>query len=342
MIQDIFSHKCISIIGMAKNSGKTVTLNYVIKKAAEQGKTLAVLSFGRDGEKIDLITNKKKPRIFIPPGCFFVTTDRVFNKCQIEAELIQKTGYKTMVGEVNIYKTRKKGGYCELAGVNCVSQVRRIKEMIEDRVDLLLIDGALDRRSSAIFSDGFILATGAVVGNTAEIVVEKTLFEIQRLTLPELQEPGLLKIANGVLEQGRNAIISKDNEADYLSSETSLVIPGEVGAYLKSYTPRAIILGGAVTDSIVKELLRFQVRDCLLIAVDGTKIFVSSKNLKLLEKNNIKVMVLHSLDLIAVTVNPTNPDGEDLDSELLVDKLRERLRGILVCDLMKESILERM
>ena len=45
-------YKTISIVGMAKNSGKTVALNHLISRR----KPPLVLLIGRDGETIDIVT----------------------------------------------------------------------------------------------------------------------------------------------------------------------------------------------------------------------------------------------------------------------------------------------
>ena len=47
--------KSLSIIGMAKNVGKTVTLNYLIEQSTKRNMVLGLTSAGRDGEKIDAV-----------------------------------------------------------------------------------------------------------------------------------------------------------------------------------------------------------------------------------------------------------------------------------------------
>jgi hypothetical protein len=59
--------KHLAIIGMAKNAGKTVTLNNIVEEATDEKLKLALISYGRDGEEIDAITRQEKPRIYIPP-----------------------------------------------------------------------------------------------------------------------------------------------------------------------------------------------------------------------------------------------------------------------------------
>ena len=70
------NQKVISIVGLAKNTGKTETLNYLTKNLYENNLKMGLISYGRDGEDIDLITGKKKPTVNVYPGSFFVTSSR--------------------------------------------------------------------------------------------------------------------------------------------------------------------------------------------------------------------------------------------------------------------------
>ncbi len=57
LLYDLSSkYKTISIVGMAKNAGKTTALNYLIEEAMDEGVLLGVTSTGRDGETQDLVT----------------------------------------------------------------------------------------------------------------------------------------------------------------------------------------------------------------------------------------------------------------------------------------------
>ena len=59
------NYETVSIIGLAKNAGKTVTLNYLIEEAINLNIKTGIASTGRDGENIDLVTKTQKPAIFL-------------------------------------------------------------------------------------------------------------------------------------------------------------------------------------------------------------------------------------------------------------------------------------
>lgn len=67
-------YKVVSIVGMAKNSGKTVVLNHLIAEAIREDIVLGIVSTGRDGESVDLVTETEKPKIFAEVGTIIATT----------------------------------------------------------------------------------------------------------------------------------------------------------------------------------------------------------------------------------------------------------------------------
>ena len=58
-------YKTLSIVGMAKNAGKTTALNYLIEEADDEMIRLGITSTGRDGETSDLVTGTEKPRVYL-------------------------------------------------------------------------------------------------------------------------------------------------------------------------------------------------------------------------------------------------------------------------------------
>ena len=300
---------------------------------------MALISYGRDGEKIDAITRQEKPRIYIPPNTVFVTAYNAYKKSDVQAKLLTRTGIDSLMGEVNIYKSFTKGGYIELVGINSSSRVKKIKMMMPADIDLTLIDGALDRRSSAMpaLTDAFIIATGAVVGNTEELVIKKTRHEIRKLSLPEVKNSSLKEKTNEFLAEGQDGLVYKDGSREALKSETSF---GHIKE-LKDKDPqkiKALIINGALIDRFVEKLIYdLNLKEIDLIVRDGTRVFLSKRNLNLLEKSKIKLEVLNNINLLAVTVNPTSPYSQSLSSDKIISGLKNKLTEIPVYDIMSEK-----
>jgi len=318
--------RCLAIIGLAKNAGKTVTLNALIREAADAGLKLAVASYGRDGEDIDVITLKEKPRIYIPPDTYFVTAEKLFNKSSLQAEVVMDTKMDTLLGRVKIYKSGSVGNSVELAGVNRGSGMAMIKNLLPDDVDLFLIDGALDRRSSAIpsLSQGMVLATGAVVGNTVDLIVQRTMDEVERIILPPCSDEQVSQAAGKILKSGKSGLIRNGEIISLTDNSFGKTI---VPAHHRIEAGDFLVYSGALTDSAAEEIIyEYRALDCTLIVRDGTRVFINKRNMNLLRKNRISLCVFESIQLIALTVNPYSPYGFRVDSGILVNTLKNSLQ----------------
>ncbi|MCF6334525.1 MAG: hypothetical protein L3J12_02150 [Spirochaetales bacterium] len=319
------SVSCLAIIGLAKNAGKTVALNTLIREAVEADVKLTVASYGRDGEDIDAITQKEKPLIFIPPNTYFVTAEKLFEKSSLQGAIVIDTGIDTLLGKVKIYKSGTIGDSVELAGVNRGSRMMKIKELLPEDTELFLIDGALNRRSSAIpsLTHGIVLATGAVVGNTVELIVQRTMDEVKRFTLTPCPDEQILRAAGRILGSGQSGLI-RNGEIIALTDNSfgKTIVP----AHCRVESGDFLVYSGALTDSAAEEIIyEYRALDCTLIVRDGTRIFISRRNMNLLKKNRIRLCVYEPIKLIALTVNPYSPYDFRVDSELLRDSMRESL-----------------
>lgn len=322
----------ISIIGMAKNTGKTVTLNQIIEELYLKKYRIGLLSYGRDGENFDVITGKHKPPIKVYPGNFFVTADRVLNGSNLKFKKIDNTEITSMMGKVNIYQSLSEGSV-QLVGINRLSQLILIREIMKNKVDYLLIDGALDRRSSALpkINGAVVLSTGAVIGYNLKEVIEKTKYEVEKLQLKTLKKKKDLitlqdyhKNKEGVLWTAKDEIIS-------FKTPTSFLLIKEIKNYIKQSGSKVkyIFINGAFTNTIAENILDFKINNFKIIIPNSTKLFIDQMNYNILLKNNIVFKVLYPLNLIALTVNPYNPEGNDLDQKKMLTEIRKEF-NILV------------
>ena len=322
---------------MAKNAGKTVAFNTILKEATEKKIRTGLVSYGRDGEETDILNRHEKPRIFIPPETIFVTTSNAYEKSGLNVELIFNTSIKTTLGQVGIYKTSDTGGNVELVGINSISGLKKIKDYIEKNVELLMVDGALDRKSSAIpeITQGIILATGSVLGNTEELVIKRTIFEIEKINLSEIKDEAVKKIIfeNNNLNTG---FLLGNNEIHYFKSLTSFNVIDELERF-KIPGDSIIYLRGALTDSFCEKLCYgLKAKNLTIVLRDSTQIFLNQRNFNLLRNNNFKIFVLKKIKLLAITVNPISPYGVRLDSDKIISGLKKNL-DIPVYDLLSSS-----
>ncbi|MHA2086818.1 MAG: lysine 5,6-aminomutase reactivase subunit KamB, partial [Promethearchaeota archaeon] len=215
--------KVISIIGLAKNVSKTTTLNYIIRNIKEDY-ILGLTSIGRDGEKYDVITDLPKPQIYIKKGTYVVTAKRCFEESEIKFDVIKNTDINTPLGEIMILKAQGEG-YIELAGPSINNQLRKIcMELKNLGCDLILVDGAFDRRSysTPLISDATIISTGASVSRNMKEVIALTVHTIKLLNLEQEKDNTILNISKKIMKESKIGIISSSNSIKLLDVVTAL------------------------------------------------------------------------------------------------------------------------
>ena len=95
-------YKALSIVGMAKNAGKTTALNYLIEEAMDDGIALGITSTGRDGEMEDLVTGTEKPRVYLDEGTLVAVPAQLYELADAGLEVLKKTPYSTAIGTLLI------------------------------------------------------------------------------------------------------------------------------------------------------------------------------------------------------------------------------------------------
>ena len=74
-LDEIRKLRSLAVVGLAKNTGKTETLNYVLRGLSAEAECVAVTSIGVDGERTDRVTQTEKPEIFFSRGMTFITSE---------------------------------------------------------------------------------------------------------------------------------------------------------------------------------------------------------------------------------------------------------------------------
>jgi hypothetical protein len=166
----------LALVGLAKNTGKTVALGAILGELADAGTTVGVTSVGRDGEAHDVIDFRiEKPRVHLRAGSLVATTDALLSASGVPHETLTRTGLRTPLGEVLIARLRGAGDV-EIAGPSAAADVRATSDaMLDAGAEQILIDGAIDRRaaSSPNVADGLVMSTGAILSSSVEEVVQR-------------------------------------------------------------------------------------------------------------------------------------------------------------------------
>jgi len=314
-IDRILTCKTLSITGMAKNTGKTVTLNYLLEQLKALHKVVAVTSIGIDGEKTDQVTQTEKPEIELYDGTIFVTSEYHYRQRLLLSEILDLSEESTSLGRLVTARVLQAGKVI-LSGPATTGGVRRVLDrMGEYGVDLTIVDGALSRKSHAspTIADGLILSTGAAIAPDLNTIVKKTSELHDLMQLPEYatsKADELLQIENGIFALEYGNVVSLNIPSSLLSDKYK--------AELFSHSNH-LFISGILTDMMLNFLrMQPEVKNCVVIVKDFTKVFVTPMNLKLFLSKGGQLRVLKRPNLLAVTVNPVAPSGFTLPSEILV------------------------
>ncbi|MGB8954203.1 MAG: hypothetical protein WCC10_02435, partial [Tumebacillaceae bacterium] len=180
----------VAFVGIAKHAGKTTVMNDLIERATLDGRTLGIVSIGVDGERNDAIMGVPKPEVHVPAGALVASAGDVLTAGSATLKIVEATGISSPLGDVYLAEVTG-AGTVVLAGIRYAAQVAQVLQRMEARgAQLCFVDGAFERMMAASpeLTDGVVLATGAVVGRTVEDVVRKSVYFLQRFSLPVAEE----------------------------------------------------------------------------------------------------------------------------------------------------------
>jgi hypothetical protein len=319
------STKRLALVGLAKNTGKTVALATLLRELEAQGRRVGVTSVGRDGEAHDVLDRRiEKPSIDLAAGSLVATTDALLRASGLSHELLEQTGIRTPLGQVLIARLRDPGAI-EVAGPSAAADVRAVSDaMLAHGAEQVLIDGAVDRRaaSSPDVSDGLVMATGAVLSEDIDEVVAKTRDAVELVRLPEASETPETEVAL----PPRFALAADDARVwDLLDANPDA---------------RRLIVSGALPDPFLRALLRAahrRGRKLVVVVNDSTRVFLADHGAGWYRRQCIDIRVLRPISLGAVTVNPVAPQSHSFDSERLQALLRAALPDVPLFDVLDSS-----
>ncbi|NCB42558.1 MAG: hypothetical protein EOM59_08050 [Clostridia bacterium] len=325
-------YKTLSIVGMAKNSGKTTALNYLLEEAFDEGFLLGITSTGRDGETSDLVTGTDKPKVYLFTDTIVSVPIKLYELAETGLEILKRTEYRTALGNILICRVAE-SGYVQIAGPGSISEHKRLcEDMLNFGVDMIFIDGAIDRKSIASpqTSDAIILATGAVISRSLKVIVEETVHIVSLYGTDVVTDEKILAVLEKE-DDGKIILIDDDYNKRILSVKTGLGAGLLLDQAIEEHT-RFVYIPGAFTESMIAEVNPKKLSTFTFLLPDPTRIFISAIKWQQLKKKGLKVKVLNNIKVAAVTVNPYSPSGYSFDHEELRSSIEEALKDIPVFD----------
>lgn len=328
-------YKRIAIVGMAKNAGKTTTLNYLLEEAMDEGIRCGVTSTGRDGERTDLVTGTDKPSIYLEEDTIVSVPVQLYDLADAGLEILEETRFGTSLGPILICRVAS-SGYVQVAGPVINAQHESLCEkMMDYGAELVIIDGAIDRKTIAApeTSDAIILSTGAVLSRRMNNVVEETAYTVEIYGLPALEEGAAREAIEKVKDQD-SIFILRGEELERLDLVTGLGAGNLLAAKLDEDVSH-VFLPGAFIPSSVEGIDPRVLRRIVFVLRDATRIFFPPALWKKMRKWGMDIKVLDPIKVAAVTVNPTSPLGYRFDQRSLIETMQKAIPDIPVIDVME-------
>ena len=341
---DIFriaSWRTLAVMGMSKNTGKTVALNHLLAQAAANGVNIGVTSIGRDGEERDQVFFIPKPPVKVWPGTLVATARATLPRAKVRCEFIANTGISSAMGEIVIVKTLDQGEM-EIAGASRGSDQRQVIHQLQQcGATQVLLDGALGRsqHASPAIADAVILATGAALGGGIADVLRKTRERLAILGIAAVDASTQARVAP-LFAQGGVALW--DRHGTLLFQEPIATL--NAGAVLLQHSEAeigTIALSGAVGRSLWQALMRLAARHpgLRVVVADGTRLFIENSDLLALQQLGAKLLAWQAIRVAGITLNPYSPMGGSFAADEFLAAAREAFTGYEVSDVLLEPVI---
>jgi len=314
MIEIIKDINTLGIIGLAKNTGKTTTLNAIIDLFSDF--KIGLTSIGLDGEELDQVNFLPKPKIEVKPNMIVATAQSCLDDVTVKYRLIKKTELFTALGPIKIVEILTKG-HLVIAGPTTNNDLKRLIELMKPLVDKLLIDGAFNRMtfSSIDLIDAIILATGAVVHPLMDKTIEKTKVIVESFQAPK----STFYLAT---PKAKIIICMKDETCIYQQKNYEIL---KESIEKHAHHLESIYIQGAITPKIIDLFISKRIEHVKLICDDPTKLLLSEHYFKHLKTLGIEINVIHVCPLLAVTINPFSPNGQHYDENEFLKRMQDAL-----------------
>ena len=323
-IQRISQYKTLSIIGLEKNTGKTTTLNFIMK--ALKNKKLAITSIGRDGEEQDAVTFTHKPRIYVKTGTLVATAKSMILKSDATFKIIGVMDISTPLGNIVIAESIT-SGFLEIAGPSTKEKIKAVIDALKKcGAEFTIVDGALSRKSFAAptVTEVVVLCIGAAFSHNIFKLVEETENLVSLFSITKADSK-VIELYEKTMKETRVAFVYEDYiEKSY--ANTSIDAYKEV---ISSYSGdlKYVFIKGIVTDKFMTEILNsdFKVKKAAFVVEDATKVFMKKSTYDRFVLKGGIIRAVDNINLAGISVNPWSSEGIVLEYEDIYMKLKNEI-----------------
>ncbi|MCR3905513.1 MAG: hypothetical protein NUK62_00595 [Tenericutes bacterium] len=316
MIKSIDDVQTLGIIGLAKNTGKTTTLNAMLNVYNKY--KIGLTSIGLDGEDLDQVNFLPKPKIHVKKGMIVATACACLEASDIPFKILEKTELMTSLGKVKIIEVLEDGTMV-IAGPTTNRELHFLIEHMKKYVDKVFVDGAFNRMTFANIKniDAICLATGASVSQSMIHTIEKTRRIVESFNLDKTK----------VFEEvPKESLIIKTDKENFHFFDKKLTTLHHIIQKINNDNINYVYIKGAITQRVIDYLIEYSIKNFVLICDDATKLLFSDVYFQYIENLNIKIEVIHQCPLIFVTINPFSPIGKHYDADLFLSEIKKVIK----------------
>jgi hypothetical protein len=335
--------RTLAVMGMAKNTGKTVALNHLLAQAAADGVAVGLTSIGRDGEERDAVFDFPKPPVTVWPGTVVATARSTLQRAHLRHKFIDATGVDSPMGEIVLVKALE-GGDMEVAGASRSHGQQHVIQLLRQcGAELVLLDGALGRsqHASPALADGVVLATGAALGGGMADVLRKTNERLALLGIAQA-DAATTALCGDLFDGAGVALWSRAGKplfnAPIASLNAGAALLAQADALLADAHPDAGIATVACTGAVGRSLwhafetLAARHPGLTVVVAEGTRLFVESNDLAALARHGARLVALRPIHIAGITLNPFSPLGGHFDAAAFTAAARAAWPAHVVTD----------
>jgi len=295
----------VAVIGLVKNAGKTTVVNALMEHTPLR---FGLTSLGLDGERVDHLTGRAKPRIAPPTGTLVATTEGSLARSGYEMEVLERLPFHTSLGDVVIGVAGGEG-CVEVSGPTTLSEVAETARRLRHHgAQTVLVDGAINRLGSAAprVSDAVIMATGGMVADALDEVVEATVATLDMLQLPQADATTRSLVDSETLDSSRVVFVDERGASSTIDAQTVVGEGVTVAREVERRRTKTLFIAGALTKEFVDDFTRVLPPRLRLTVVvrDATVLILSPTTVSRFGRRDIDLRVLDPLRVLAVTANP--------------------------------------
>jgi hypothetical protein len=332
----------LAVMGMSKNTGKTVTLNHLLAEADAAHVAVGVTSIGRDGEERDQVFSIPKPPVRVRAGNLVATARDTLLRAGVRFKEIGGTGIDSPMGEIVVVRAQD-DGEMEIAGASRSHDQHRVIALLKQcGASLVILDGALGRshHASPAIADAVVLATGAAVnggGGGIADVIRKTRDRLAILGIPAADEATVARV-RGTFANGGVGVWNRAGRPVFSSPIPTLnAAPTLLGLFASEMA--TIAVSGAVGRTLWQAFgtLLDDHPGLAVVVADGTRLFVDHADIAAFERRGGRLFAYRGIRIAGITLNPFSPFGGSFAADEFLAAARGALERHVVSDVLLEG-----